>query len=329
MTVARSYVICFSLLVGCVVRAQQVENFSLIRENAYVLNPALCGTKGYFNTTASYRHQFTNIASAPYTIFLGMEGQIAQKNLGIGGYLINDQTGPTGLTGVGVSLAYHFCFNKNDLFKGENLSYNTEMRHMLTVGIGVSAMQYRLNGDQLHPEDPNDPDLDKIRRYQYFPDANLGVYYQYRDRFYAGISAPQLLGLNLKYALANGTSEIRKVQHLNFLVGGKIRFKKNKNKFFLEPVAAFRWTQNAPFQIDAGLRFTAFQNVWIGATYRSTSQLMLDVGLVILDYVRICYAVDLQVGGLTQQIGVSHEVAVNVRLKNKPKKKEDAQIIFR
>ncbi len=299
--------------------AQQVGNFSLLRENAYIQNPALCGAKGFLNVTASFRKQFTSIAKSPYTIFLGAEGQLADKNVGIGGYIINDQTGPTGQTGIGVSAAYQIRFNKHELVNEGEMHYNTSKRHMLTIGIGISVMQYRLNGNQLHPEDPNDPDLDKIRRVQYFPDATLGVYYQYREHFYAGFSVPQLLGLNVKYALANGTSEIRRVQHLNFMVGGKIKFSREE-QYTIEPVAALRWEKNAPIQGDIGLRVTAFKSVWIGAMYRSVSQLVAEGGIAILDYGRIAYAADFELGSLKGQTGVSHEVALILNFKNKPKK---------
>lgn len=301
--------------------SQQVENFSLLRENAYILNPALCGSKGFLNVTGTFRKQFMNIARSPYTIFLGAEGQLADKNVGLGGYIINDQTGPTGLTGVGVSAAYQIRFNKHRLLSEDQVHYNTAQRHMLTVGIGISMMQYRLNGNQLNPENPNDPDLDKIRRVQWFPDATLGIYYQHKERFYMGFSVPQLLGLNLKYSLANGTSEIRKVQHFNFLVGGKIDLEKRREvRFTIEPVAALRVAKNAPIQGDLGLRLTAYKTVWIGVLYRSVSQLVAEGGIAILDYGRICYAADFQVGKLSGQVGISHEISLIFTMK-KPAQK--------
>ena len=87
--------------------AQQVEEFSLLRENAFLLNPALAGTQGYIHGVATFRKQFTQIDRSTYTAMLAMDGEIREKRLGVGGYLIHDVTGPTGKTAFTASVAYN------------------------------------------------------------------------------------------------------------------------------------------------------------------------------------------------------------------------------
>ena len=110
--------LAITLLVCCVlcfgsVYSQQVEEFSLLRENAFVLNPALAGTQGYVHGTATFRKQFTKVEQSPYTALLAMDGEIKEKRLGIGGYIIHDVTGPTGKTSGTVSIAYNIPLYRN------------------------------------------------------------------------------------------------------------------------------------------------------------------------------------------------------------------------
>ncbi len=308
-------------LTSMVASAQQVEEFVLIRENAYILNPALSGTKGFLAGTMTFRKEFTRIDRSPYTTYLGLEGQIANRNIGLGGYVIHDQTGPTGQTGFGISGAYQIKLGKQRSYE-EVANYNTSKTHMLTFGVGVNMMQYRLNGNELHPDMQNDPELFNVKSAQYFPDASLGLYYQWGEKLYTGISVPQLLGINIKYVTSNGKSEIRKVQHLNFLIGGKIPFGETE-KIALAPAGALRWVRNAPIQADLGLRMIFLKTFWVGATYRTNSKIITDIGVEIKGIGRLCYANGIETKDY-KNMGMSHEVTLAFMI---PDKKQDMQIL--
>ncbi|MFN8275998.1 MAG: PorP/SprF family type IX secretion system membrane protein [Chitinophagales bacterium] len=293
------------------VDAQQIEQFTLVRENAAALNPAMVGAKGFLAGTATFRRQYININQSPYTAFVQMEGQVEDKNVGIGASFIHDNTGPVGKTGVTLSAAYQIRFNKYELLQEENVHYNTEDRHMLCVGLSFSLMQYRLNATLLHPEMQGDPELYTSHAYKLLPDMSLGVWYQWGRKFYAGISVPQIIGLKVNYIGKDGTSGIKLVQHLNFMLGGKINIK--PEKFSIDPVAALRWENNAPPQGDIGLRFTFLDAIWIGANYRSLNAVIFDLGLELKGVVRLCYAYDLELSKYRNDIGGTHEACVQFR----------------
>ncbi|MGG2357462.1 type IX secretion system membrane protein PorP/SprF, partial [Salmonella enterica] len=61
------------------------------------------------------------------------------------------------------------------------MHYNTESRHMITFGLSVSLMQFRLDGSMLQPEHSSDPLLYTSRAYKLTPDVAFGVYYQWKD----------------------------------------------------------------------------------------------------------------------------------------------------
>src|SRR5579862_6100819 len=61
------YALVFTFLLATsfvTLRAQQVEEFSLLQENAFILNPALAGTEGYLHGSASFRKEFLQITQS-------------------------------------------------------------------------------------------------------------------------------------------------------------------------------------------------------------------------------------------------------------------------
>lgn len=301
------------MIVACVVNlnAQQVEEFALIRENAFVLNPALAGTQGWVHGMATFRKQFTKLDKSPYTALVGLDGQIFGKNVGIGGYLIQDQTGPTGKSGVTVAAAYNLPIFK----KYEARASNGKAKHVLSIGLAISAVQYRLRGDQLDVNDPNDPGLYTSKGNKIFPDLSVGVYYKYKQNFYIGVSSPQLMGLNINYRGNDGLAEIRKVQHLNVLLGGKIEWM--KGKFSIDPVAAFRWVKNAPPQGDIGLRFNMYKIFWVGANYRTINYAIVEAGFRVKEIFTLAYAYQMNISKYRRDIGGTHEISIGFDINRK------------
>lgn len=285
--------------------AQQVESFSLLRENAFTLNPALAGMQGWMHGTVTGRMQFTSLDRAPYTAMLAMNGQIEGKNVGLGGYIIHDVTGPTSKTAITLSAAYNI-----QLYKKMAAKYSSKRSdHILSVGLAVSAVQYRLRGDQLLVNDANDPDLYTTKGSKIYPDLSIGVYYRYKNNFYAGVSTPQIMGLNIDYAGGDGTAQIKKVQHLYVFLGGKIEMA--RGNFSIDPVAAFRWVKGAPPQGDIGLRFYAYKVVWLGANYRSLNYMVFDAGFNVKGKFMVSYAYDLNLAKYRKDIGGTHELTLS------------------
>ena len=300
--------------------AQQISEFSLIRENAVALNPAMTGVQGYMSGLATFRKEFTQISQSPYTAFAMMEGQIADKNIGIGGSMIADQTGPLGRTGVSISASYQLKLGSTyDYVNSERGHYNTISDHMITFGLSLSFMQFRVNGSELNPLQTGDPQLFGNNVYKLAPDAAFGIYYQWMHHLYIGVSVPQILGLNESFTGHNGVAYVQTVRHINAIAGSKIDIV--KGKFSIDPVAAFRWVKNAPPQGDAGLRFTFLNSIWVGGTYRSLNTFVLDAGVEIKTIVKICYAYDYHFASYTTDIGPTHELTVAFRYNKIPPRK--------
>ena len=92
--------------------AQQLPIFSLYHENSFVLNPAMTGAEDHGIISASYRDQWSGMDGRPRTVNGTYRSPIPRTNMGLGGHVINDITGPTSFTGATVTYAYHFRFKK-------------------------------------------------------------------------------------------------------------------------------------------------------------------------------------------------------------------------
>lgn len=90
-----SILICTILLVPAGLLSQQLPHFTQFMFNDYVLNPAVAGTKDYYQVRSNSRFQWAGIVDAPQTISLSMNGPHSTRPMGFGGYLYNDVTGPT------------------------------------------------------------------------------------------------------------------------------------------------------------------------------------------------------------------------------------------
>ena len=284
--------------------AQQIEDFSLLRENAFILNPAIAGTEGWLHGVATFRKEFLQINQSPYTALLAFNGQIASKNIGLGGYLMDDVTGPTSKIEANFAFAYNLPLQKK--------YDHSDPDHILSFGASVSIVQYRLNGGELQPDNPSDPQLTLAQATKIFPDATFGIYYRYKENFFAGFSVPQIMGLNINYHSADGTAAIKTVQQFNVLIGGKIPF--DHGKLSIDPIADFRYENGAPPQGDAGARFTILNIVWVGCNYRTMNYMVFEAGFNVKDVFKLSYAYDLNTASYTQELGGTHELSLSFNI---------------
>src|SRR3989304_5083351 len=108
------FVLCLAVMLSIVEASfsQQLPLFSQYMLNDYFQNPAVAGSRPYFDAVSANRLQWAGITDAPRTYALSMQGPIRQKNMGVGGYLFTDMVGPTRRIGISGSYAYHIKANE-------------------------------------------------------------------------------------------------------------------------------------------------------------------------------------------------------------------------
>lgn len=286
-------------------KAQQVEEFNLVRENFIALNPALAGSSGFMNVTAAFKRQFTSVNNSPYTTFLNFNTQLATNHFCLGVTGIYDATGPSSKGGASIQLAYPINFNKK-----YRETYLGRQSHFLSLGVQASIYQYRIDGTKLLVNDLGDPQLAFTNATKVFPDAGFGIYYQYKNYFNVGISVPNLVALDVNYQSFTTDIKIRKIPHLYFVAAGS--YELATNRIWIEPVLSLRWVNNAPFQAVAGVRLSFIKWFWVGFNYRTMNAMNMEAGVTIKDRLRIGYLMDFILEAYRPDVGLTHEVGVQV-----------------
>jgi len=98
--------------------------------NQYLINPAAAGTSDYLSIGTSFRQQWAGFKDAPRTQMLTSNGKVGE-NMGVGGILYNDITGPLRNLGFTGSYAYHIKTSDNN---------------KLSLGLSLSVTQHVLDG---------------------------------------------------------------------------------------------------------------------------------------------------------------------------------------
>lgn len=265
--------------------AQQQPLFTLYREQTGLLNPAMPGLNHIvsdLNNTisATYRNQWVIVPGAPTNQILNWETILDDKNLIVGAYLIQDKLGNAQkdlgeikTTNAYLRLAYKIVFDESDK-KFLSIGFNAGGSRYRTVLSTVAVAQGIVG---LH-------DKTKI-----IPDLSMGVFYNHGNLFYAGVSAPQLLGNSLLLDGENSkTFALKRTRHIYGVAGFYIDapFLGN-DEAFLEPNM---WIMYVPptlsssqiLAINLNIRAKISQAFWTGLGYNSFAQTVnIETGSVL------------------------------------------------
>lgn len=302
----------FFLLTTFFVQAQQLALFTQYRENATIINPA--AVEGDFlafgqNLTvgASYRAQWTGLSGAPRTqtvraTYLNMDW--SGVTLMAGGHLLNDQTGPTGLTGLYGRLAG--VLTDDPEFGG------------FSIGLSAGIVQFRVNSSEIVLRQEGDV-LGTVDQAQFFPDVGVGLFF-YRmidggafdgDYFYLGASVPQAMGLDFTFQDENGDFFTQRLQHFYGQIG---MYKFFGDDSFLEPSIWVKYVPNAPLNADINLRYQLPTSFWVGTgistagTYHLEAGFLLGENLGLDNTIRIGYGYDYTFSTIGPSVGSTHEI---------------------
>lgn len=265
-------------------QAQQTPLFSVYRDQWSILNPAAISNNFLLNNrtmtlSGTWRTQWWGIPESPRTQLLNWEMVADEKNSVFGAHVLNDQTGKIGQTGVYGRFAYRIKAGKRVV-------------QSLTIGLNVGAVQYRARLSDIRFPDPSTQPLsdDKTLR----PDIGVGLFYQYADRYYAGLSVPQTFGLNTEFESEGDLFNLRRVPHVFLVAGGywSAPWLGNETSF-VEPSVWVKYAPNSPLNVDANLRCQINELLWAGTGLNAgfgdafSAALHLEAGLFFGDQVQM------------------------------------------
>ena len=285
-------------------RAQQLPLFSQLQDNAEVLNPAALSTnflrfEHNLQIGGVYREQWTQFEGHPRTMaltasYLPTDYEGVTPHIGVG--FLSDRTGPTGFTGAFAKFA---GLISGDPYEGG-----------VSFGLQAGFNQYSVAFDELvlREEESVFVTDDDTRLY---PDVGAGVfaYKRFRENvYYAGLSSPQLLGLELGFGAADSALVTRRYRHFYGQLGGVFNIDAES---YWEPVLWVRQVPGAPLHASASVRYQSAVAVFIGAGASTTEAFHGELGLLIGEpderLIRLGYGFDYSFRSYGQYAGATHE----------------------
>ncbi len=286
-----------SILLVAQVDAQQLPQLTQYQFNDYVVNPAVAGSRPFFEIRSAHRYQWVGIQDAPRTFTFSGSTPVGEK-MGVGGYIFTDIVGPTRRTGFQFSYAYH-------------LKLTQDIKLSLAVSAGM--LQFLIDGSKIQFHDPGDPVMDNQLRGDLLPDAKFG-FYLYGPRFWFGATAPQLLQ-NKVYFLDQASTLSRMEDHYYVMGGYRLPIGED---WRVEPSFLLKYTTPVPLKIDVTATVRYKDTFWIGAGYRTNDAYCAMVGYWLKKTFQFGYSYDIISSNLRNYSTGTHEVMLAITLGKTP-----------
>ena len=280
-------VLTFAVAGQCM--AQQQAQFTQYLYNMLPLNPAYAGSQESMSITALAREQWTGIDGAPSTQTLSIHSPLPNKNVGVGLTLIHDKIGVTNQTSVFGAYSYHLKVNE---------------KAKLSMGLQAGATFYNSDFASIDSEDPLFAGNIKETR----PNFGFGLYY-YSDRYFVGLSAPQLLEKPLNGK--DNKNQFSQNRHYS-AVGGYV-FDINPS-IKLKPTVLAKYVAGAPVEFDLSANAYFKDVIGLGLSWRSFDSFDALLQLQLTDQLQLGYSYDFfTTTDLSKVNSGSHEIMVNYR----------------
>jgi type IX secretion system PorP/SprF family membrane protein len=273
--------------------AQQIGLFTQYMFNPFVINPAIAGTHNYYQIRSNHRFQWVGFTDPPVTNTVSFYGPDSKRDMGFGGYVISDVTGPTSNTAINGSYAY-------------NIAINDEIR--LSMGLSIGLGQYKVDMGKVKFIDA-DPNLEGNVISSFYPDASAGLY-MYATNFHVGLSTHQLFPNKIDVAL-DTVKGISKLKSHFYLTGGYKVF--INREWALEPTLIIKKVAPVVPQLDLSCR-VIYQNIaWGGLSYRTGDALCILLGYTYQNKIYVGYSYDVGLTSMRKYNSGSHELMLGYR----------------
>jgi type IX secretion system PorP/SprF family membrane protein len=297
--------------------AQQVPMYSQYIMNGFLINPSFAGRDGYTTINLTVREQWVGLDQAPSTYAASFQTRLLKNsyiskstavrkklvkptkggNVGLGGYVFNDNNGIMRRTGFQAAYAYHIEMGRTNGYPNN-----------LAFGLSLSAYQFAINTDGLI-FDPDDPLLNNYDRSVFIPDFNFGASYT-TTKYFAGFAMTNILRGSLLFA---DTSDTKRNELGHYFLTGGIKLNLAPD-WILEPSAFIKSSDMffKSIQMDLTTRIYYREDYWAGLSWRTNDALILMMGLR-YDRFHIGYAMDFTLTDIRRQSFGTHELTLAVK----------------
>ena len=274
--------------------SQQDALYSQYMFNQFTINPAYAGTRNSMSGVLLYRSQWIGMSDAPKTVNLSIHSPFRGKKMALGFNLITDELGPIRSDAIMGTYAYHLRTSKG----------------RISFGLRGGFMSSTLNNNLLDFHLP-DNNQDNRKYTSIIPNFDFGMYY-YTSNYYAGLSVNHLANSHINFQLdtlldngKNPITEIDLSRNIILATGGVYEI---NNSLMFRPSFLLKYVKNMPINYDLNASFLFNKTLWIGATYRSSKNLVFITEYNISDVFRMGYSFDFDLSKIRVQTSGSHEI---------------------
>lgn len=306
------YILTF--IISIAANAQQEFQFANSVNNSFILNPAAGGLTDNFQLEANSRMQWLGYEGGPRTFMLNGSGRLFAKSGSqefntddkfffeapkvkthqykhiLGGKVWYDAIGPFAKTAIHGSYAYHLPINSD---------------FMIGAGIGLGYSNFSIKSDRINLYQQDDANynqfLSNATSLNMF-DAQFGLVL-YTEKLFLGYSTSQTFRNKFKPEQIN-TASVFNIHHFVTL---KYLFQGKESDFGVEPIVIARLVKHSPFALDFGAKMYYKNASWLGVQYRTSNNLVFQVGTNFLKHLYISYAYEVGVGKIKTQNNGTHE----------------------
>ncbi len=279
-------------------RGQQDAQYTQYMYNTMSVNPAYAGSRGQLSIAGLYRSQWVGLDGAPQTFTFNLHSPIRNSNVGYGLSVVNDKIGEGTV---------------QETYIDGLISYTVDvsLQGKLSFGLKLGGNLLNLDFQQLRQREGFEEAVltDNIEN-RFSPNVGLGVYY-HANKFYVGLSAPNLLETE---HFDNSNSDANDIDFLakdrvNFYAITGYVFDLNDNLKF-KPALLTKVVGGAPLQVDVSANFLFAEKFSFGAAYRWDAAVSALAGFQITDQIMLGLAYDRETTdfGATQFSGGSFEI---------------------
>ncbi|MGS2739779.1 PorP/SprF family type IX secretion system membrane protein [Sinomicrobium sp. M5D2P17] len=280
--------------------AQQTALFPEYNYNPFIINSAYTGMASGAEATLSHYGYINSVEGSPKSFSLSFHSPVSQGKMGLGAAISRDKIGVTTNTHAFAAYSYKIFFD----YKSDRPDWQIYNQNVLSFGLTAGVRQ--LNDNLLELGIVDDPEFSENINAT-IPMIGVGFLYNCAD-FYAGVSAPNILGDKLAS---------RDDLNLSNPVYGYFGYRFFANRFdeiVIKPNMLLKYEDGAPMQIDVNLA-TSFGNKFeIGAGYRSSSSANFLAGVYLFRHFRLIYHYN--VGLKNTLLGNSHGIVLSYSFGN-------------
>lgn len=252
------------LIQSSLIFAQQTPVFANYSYNTVIINPAHAGYYEDVDVTLVNSGFFNSVEGSPKNLSLTINAPLRSKNLGLAAGVSVDQIGVTNATSIFGSYSYKIFFD-SEYAQGRWWAYDPNI-----ISFGITAGGILYNEDLLSLGILDDREFQQNIN-EFVPSLGVGFLYN-RDRFYVGVSAPNLLGSSV--SSERGIN----LETAYYSYFGYRFFTTQLEEVLVNPSVLIKYVDGAPLQVDCNLMVNYLNKVEFGAGYRTSETLSLLAG---------------------------------------------------